>query len=91
MTPRNWIPKSANTAPIEIQETLTHMENMVDGKDSLISLIDLRTRRKNLDVNSENSLKSRITNSEEKAFTHLKTRDKMEEISKESENQESLL
>ena len=32
--PRNWIPKSANIALIEIQETLTHMENMVDDEDS---------------------------------------------------------
>ena len=89
VTPRNWIPKSANTVLIEVQETFTCMESTIDGKDSLIGLIDLHTRRKNLEENSENSLKSHITSPKRMKFTHLETYDKADEISKESENEEN--
>ena len=44
--PRNWIPKSANIALIEINETFTHMENTVNGEENFLTLIDLHTRRK---------------------------------------------
>ena len=63
--PRNWIPKSANIALIEISETFTHMENTVNGEDSLLTLIDLNTRRKKVEENSENFLKSCKTDVEE--------------------------
>ena len=62
---RNWIPKSANIAPIEVNETFTHMENTINGEDSLLTLIDLHTRRKKIEENSENSLKSSKTDAEE--------------------------
>ena len=87
VTPRNWIPKSAKTVLIEVQETFTCMESMIDGEDSLIGLIDLCTRRKNLEENSENSLESHITSPKKKTFPHLETYDKADEISKESENE----
>ena len=63
--PRNWIPKSANIALVEVNETFTHMENTINGEDSLLTLIDLHTRRKKIEENSENSLKSRKTDVEE--------------------------
>ena len=59
---RNWIPKSANIAPIEVNETFTRMENTINGEDSLLTLIDVHTRRKKVEENSENSLKSHIMN-----------------------------
>ena len=60
--PRNWIPKSVNITLIEVNETFTHMENTINGEDSLLTLIDLHTRRKNVKENSKNSLKSNTTN-----------------------------
>ena len=69
--PRNWIPKSANIAPIEVNKTFTHMENTVNGGDNLLTLIDLHTRWKKIEENSENSLKSRKTNVEGEAVTGL--------------------
>ena len=54
--PRNWIPKSANIALIEVNETFTCMENTINGEDNLLTLIDLHTRRKKIEENSENSL-----------------------------------
>ena len=44
--PRNWIPKSANIAPIEVNKTFTCMEKTVNGEENLLTLIDLHTRRK---------------------------------------------
>ena len=55
--PRNWIPKSVNITPIEVNETFTCMENTMNGEDSLLTLIDLHTRRKTIKENGENSLK----------------------------------
>ena len=63
--PRNWIPKSANITLIEVSETFTRMENTINGEDSLLTLIDLHTRRKKVEENSENSLKSCKTDAEE--------------------------
>ena len=65
------------------------MESMIDGEDSLIGLKELRTIRKNLEKNSENSLESHITSPKRKTFTHLETYDKADEISKESKNEEN--
>ena len=67
--PRNWIPKSANIAVIEVNETFKCMENTINGEDSLLTLIDLHTRRKKVEENSENSLKSHKTNTEEEEVT----------------------
>ena len=60
--PRNWIPKSVNITLIEVNETFTCMENTINSEDSLLTLIDLHTRRKNVKENSKNSLKSNTTN-----------------------------
>ena len=38
--PRNWIPRSANIALIEVNKTFTRMENTVNGEDNLLTLID---------------------------------------------------
>ena len=67
--PRNWIPKSANIALIEVSKTFTHMENTINGEDSLLTLIDLHTSRKKIEENSENSLKSCKTDVEEEEVT----------------------
>ena len=69
--PRNWIPKSANIAPIEVNETFTCMENTINGEDNLLTLIDLHTRRKMIEENSKNSLKSCKTDMEEGEVTGL--------------------
>ena len=63
--PRNWIPKSANITPIEVNETFTCMENTINGEDSLLNLIDLHTRRKTIKENSGNSLKLCKTDAKE--------------------------
>ena len=55
--PRNWIPKSANITPIEVNETFTRIENTINGEDRLLTLKDLHTKRKTIKENSENSLK----------------------------------
>ena len=44
--PRNWIPKSANVMPIEVNKTFTHIENTINGEDRLLTFIDLHTKRK---------------------------------------------
>ena len=56
--PRNWISKSANIALIEVNETFTHRENTINGEDNLLTLIDLYTRKKKIEKNSENSFES---------------------------------
>ena len=38
--PRNWIPKSANIVPIEVNKTFSGTENTMDGEESLLNLID---------------------------------------------------
>ena len=67
--PRNWIPKSANVPPIEIHETFTNIEDTINGEHRLLNLIDLHTKRKSMEENSENSLKPRKTNVEEEEHT----------------------
>ena len=69
--PRNWIPKSANIAPIEVNETFTCMENTINGENNLLTLIDLHTRRKTIEENSKNSLKSCKTDMEAGEVTGL--------------------
>ena len=67
--PRNWIPKLANIAPIEVNKTFTCMEDTINGEDSLLTLIDLHTRRKKIEENSENLFKSHKTDVEEEEVT----------------------
>ena len=67
--PRNWISKSANITPIEVHETFTHMENMINGQDNLLTLIDLHTRRKKVEENRENSLESCRTDAKKEEVT----------------------
>ena len=92
--PRNWIPKSANIMPIEVNETFTHMENTINGKDSLLTLIDLHTRRKAIKENSENSLKSCKTDVKEgeiaESMASAKLKFKTESALKQCENKENL-
>ena len=55
--PRNWIPKSANVPPIEIHETFMNIEDTINDEHRLLNLIDLHTKRKSTEENSENLLK----------------------------------
>ena len=87
--PRNWIPKSANIAPIEVHETFTHMENKINGEDNLLTLIDLHTRRRKFEENSKNSLKLCIMSPKGKKFTESVAYDKTDNTLKEGENEEN--
>ena len=86
--PRNWIPKSANIAPIEINKTFTHMENTVNGEDNLLTLIDLHTGGKKTEENSENSLKSHKTDVEGEQVTGSGSYVKTESTLNQHENEE---
>ena len=88
--PRNWIPKSANIALIEVNETFILMENTINGEDSLLTLIDLHTKRKKVEENSENSLKLRIMNPKEEEVTESMADVKIEGTLKQGENEENL-
>ena len=88
--PRNWIPKSVNIAPIEVTETFTHMENMSNGQDNLLTLIDLHTRRRKVEENSENSLKLCITSPKGEQYTESETPDKADNTLKKVKSEENL-
>ena len=87
--PRNWIPKSANIALIEVNKTFTRMENTINGEDSLLTLIDLHTRRKKIEKNSKNLLKSRKTDTKEEEVTGSGSYVKMEGTLNQRENEEN--
>ena len=87
--PRNWIPKSANITPIEINETFTCMENTINGEDSLLTSIDLHTRRKIVNDNSENSLKLCKTDAKEEEITESVADVKTDSTPKQHENDEN--
>ena len=84
--PRNWIPKSVNIAPIEVNETFTRMENTINGEDSLLTLIGLHTRRQKVKENSENSLKSSTTNPKGEEVTESVTNAKIDNTPKQGKN-----
>ena len=63
--PRNWISKSANIPPIEIHETFANIEDTINSEHRLLNLIDLHTKRKTAEENSENLLKPCKTDVEE--------------------------
>ena len=67
--PRNWISKSANVPPIEIHKTFANIEDTINGEDRLLNLIDLHTKRKSAEENSENLLKPCKTDVEEEELT----------------------
>ena len=87
--PRNWIPKSTNVIPIEVNKTFTCMENTVNGEDSLLTLIDWHTRRKTIKGNSENSLQSCRNESKEEGTAESVTNAKTESTLKQCENEEN--
>ena len=87
--PRNWIPKSMNITPIEVNKTFTRMENTINGEDSLLTLIDLHTRRKNVKENSENSLKSHTMNPKGEEVAESVVDVKIDSIPKQGENEEN--
>ena len=66
MKPRNWILKSANIPPMEIHETFTNIEDTINSEYRLLNLIDLHTKRKSAEENTENSLKQCKNNMKEK-------------------------
>ena len=87
--PRNFISKSANITPIEVNKTFTRMENTINGEDSLLTLIDLHTRRKNVKENSENSLKLHTTNVKGEEVAESVTEVKIDSTPKQCENEEN--
>ena len=88
--PRNWIPKSANIPLIEVNETFTHIENTINGEDSLLTLIDLHTRRKKVEENSKNSFKSHKTDAEEEEVAGPRVDVKTESTLNQRKNEENL-
>ena len=92
--PRNWIPKSANIIPIEVDETFTRMESTVDGEDSLLTLIELHIRNKNINENCGNSLESHQTEERNRRVsespTGIKGGFEGENVQKQSDNKENL-
>ena len=87
--PRNWIPKSANITPIEVSKTFTCMENTINGEDSLLTLIDLHTRRKVGKENSKNLLKLQKTDVKEEEIAESVADVKMESTLKQCKNEEN--
>ena len=92
--PRNWISKSANVPPIEIHKTFTNIEDTINGEHSLLNLIDLHTKRKCVEENSENSLKPCKTDVEEEELTgqiaEVLTEGTANQCKKEENSRESL-
>ena len=64
--PRNWISKSASVPPIEVQETFINIEDTIKGEHNLLNLVNLQTKRKTVEENNENSLKSLKTDVKQK-------------------------
>ena len=64
--PRNWIYKSASVPPIEVQETFINIEDIIMGEHNLLNLVNLQTKRKTVEENNKNSLKSLKTDVEQK-------------------------
>ena len=88
--PRNWIPKSVNITPIiEVNETFTRIENTINSEDSLLTLIDLHTRRKTVKDNSKNSLKSHRTDVREEEVAESVADVKTESTPKQCEIEEN--
>ena len=67
--PMNWISKSASVSPIEVQETFISIEDTIKGEVNLLNLVNLQTKRKTVEENNENSLKSLKTDVEQKEIT----------------------
>ena len=80
---------SVNIAPIEVSETFTRMENTINGEDSLLTLIDIHTKRKKVAENSENSLKSHIMNQKGEEITESMGDVKIDSTPKQGENKEN--
>ena len=87
--PRNWIPKSANVTPVEVNETFRRIEDMINGEDRLLTLIDLHMKRKTVKENSKISLKSCKTDAEEEEVTGPVANVRTESTSNEHENEEN--
>ena len=87
--PRNWIPKSANIMPIEVNENFTRIENTINGEDRLLTLIDLHTKRKTVKENSRNSLKLLKTDVEEEEVTEPVANVRTENTLNQHENKEN--
>ena len=91
--PRNWIPKAANITPIEVNKTFTQIENTVDGKNSLLTLIDLHMKNKVINKNSRSSLKSCKNEERSREVSELLTGVKSvfegKDMQKQSENKEN--
>ena len=78
-----------NIAPKEVNKNFTCMENTINGEDNLLTLIDLHTRRKKIEENSENSLKSCKTDMEEEEITGSGSYVKTEGMLNQRKNEEN--
>ena len=78
-----------NIALIEVNETFRRMENTMNGEDNLLTLIDLHTRRKKIEENGKNLLKSCKTDMEEEKVTGSRSYVKTESILNWRENEEN--
>ena len=87
--PRNSKTKSVNITPNEVNKTFTCMENTVNGEDSLLTLIDLQTRRKTIKENSGNLLKLCRNESKEEGTAESVTNAKTESTPKQCENEKN--
>ena len=88
--PRNWISKSANIPPMETHKTFANIEDTINGEHRLLNLIDLHTKRKTGEENSENLLKLCKTNVEEEELTGQITKVLTEGTANQCEKEENL-
>ena len=88
--PRNWISKSASVPPIEVQETFINIEDTIRGEHNLLNLVNLQTKRKTVERNNENSLKSLKTNVEKKETTRQYGEVSENYVANQCQNEENL-
>ena len=88
--PRNWIPKSASVPPIEVQENFINIEDTINGEHNLLNLVNLQTKRKTVEENNENSLKSLKTDVKQKEIAKQCGEVSENYVANRHENEENL-
>ena len=89
--PRNWISKSASVPLIEVQETFINIEDTIKGEHNLLNLVNLQTKRKTVEENNENSLKSLKTNVKQKEIARQCGEVSKNYVTNRHENEENSL
>ena len=87
--PRNWISKSASIPPIEVQETFINIEHTINGEHNLLNLVNLQRKRKTVEENNENSLKSVKTDVEQKGIASQRGKVSENYVANQCENEEN--